>query len=226
MGAPDAAASAAEGAAAPAVMLRAEGVSLGYGATTIVDALTVSVPRGQILALTGENGSGKSTLLRGLAGLQPMACAAYELAGASDSVNSARHRRLTFAIMDHHAWLRDLTLADHLHAVHAPGDSAMAPGEALEVLGLGALAARPPHALSSGQRQRAALALACVRPWSVLFLDEPEQRLDARYGPVVAGVLRRLVGTGSRAIVMATHAPGFRAECGAREFPMPGGGEG
>ncbi len=210
-----------------APLLSADQVAMAYGDSLVISGLDVHVDQGEILALTGANGCGKSTLLRGLAGLQPMACERFTLLGDASSVSSRAHRAHTFAILDSGAWLRDLTLRDHLASLHAraadlqgvPG-SAYTPEQALEALGLSHLADRLPHTLSSGQRQRASLSLGLVRPWSVLFLDEPEQRLDSLFLEIVGDVVRDLVTVGPRAIVMATHSRPLLEACGAREMAL------
>lgn len=200
---------------------------MAYGESLVISSLDVHVDAGEILGLTGANGCGKSTLLRGLAGLQPMACDRFSLRGEDVSVNSREHRAHTYAILDSGAWLRDLTLRDHLTTLHLRSaefggvpDGLYSPDQALDALGLSHLADRLPHTLSSGQRQRASLSLALVRPWSVLFLDEPEQRLDALFLRIVSEILADLVAGGDRAVVMATHSRPLLEGCGGRELAL------
>lgn len=208
-------------------LMEATGITMAYGESLVINNLDLHVFPGEILALTGANGSGKSTLLRGLAGLQPMLTTNVTLLGDTASTSSTQHRAHTFAILDSGAWLRDFTLRDHLHTLYGrdniPGGvagSAYTPDQALEALGLTHLADRSPFTLSSGQRQRASVSLALVRPWSILFLDEPEQRLDALFRDLLAEILKDLVTVGERAIIMATHSHELLHAAGARELSL------
>lgn len=213
----------------------ARGISVGYGDRVIQERVDLEITCGGILALTGENGSGKSTLLRGLAGLQPLTGGDLTLGGDALRTGSIRHRNATFAIMDADTWMRDLTVADHLHLLHRPGaagparplpgTSLSSPADALTRLALTDLADRLPHTLSSGQKQRAALATALVRPWEILFLDEPEARLDEHYRAVLAELLLELAP--GRAILLATHSSELIERVGARTLHLetrPNGG--
>jgi energy-coupling factor transporter ATP-binding protein EcfA2 len=101
-----------------------------------------------------------------------------------------------------------LTLAEHLSLVGyswgLDGPEARGMG-LLERFGIGHLAGRFPHELSSGQTQLFTLALTLARPAEVLVLDEPEQRLDPDRLGAVAGLLRELAAAGST-LILATHS--------------------
>ena len=78
--------------------------------------------------------------------------------------------------------------------------------EQLAELGIAQLGARYPHELSSGQSQLVAIALTLARPFDVLVLDEPEQRLDPDRLGLVMGALQRRAQDGA-ALVIASHSP-------------------
>lgn len=187
----------------PAPVLDVRGIRAGYGSREVIRGLDVTVRPGEILAVTGPNGSGKSTLLRGLAGFQGMDYETFFIDDDEAPPSSPRHRDLTYAVLDEWMWLRDLTIRDHFE-VFAEDDSLASPEEALGAFGVLDLADRVPHSLSSGQQRRAALASILIRPWRVLFIDEPEQRLDREFQDVLASVFRTYLG--DRAAVIATHA--------------------
>lgn len=185
--------------------LHVEDIVMGYGPSTVIDGITVHADADEFVAVTGANGSGKSTLLRGLAGLQPMGFGTYRIDGVDCLPESRQHRQWTHSITDNWMWLRGLTLRDHLRMFAASSDGVDGVDAALAQFGLEDLADRLPVSLSSGQLQRAALSSIMVRPWRVLFLDEPEQRLDGQYLQVLAEALHPLLP--GRVIVAATHAP-------------------
>lgn len=186
-----------------ASLLSVRDVHIGYGNTTVIDGLDLDLAPGEVLAVTGSNGSGKSTLLRGLAGFQPMQCSAFTIAGQPGGPDTNLHRDVTYAVMDEWMWLRGMTVRDHFEVFHEE-DSLCDPEQSLTEFGVLNLAERLPHSLSSGQLRRVTLASLLVRPWRILFIDEPEQRLDEEYQGILAGILERYLG--DRAAIIATHA--------------------
>lgn len=184
-------------------------LSVHLDGTTLLTPVTLSVPRGGCLAVTGANGSGKTTLLRVLAGLPPRSTGRMRVAGRAVDERDPGFRRAVAAHVGPPPVARDLTVLEHLCLVAttwgaAKGEAAAAAGGVLAELGLGRLADRYPHQLSSGQQHLAGLALTLVRPSEVLLLDEPEQRLDDnRVEAVVGAVQRRL--DGGRTVLLTTH---------------------
>lgn len=193
--------------------LTATGISIGYDKTIVVDGFDVSVPDGQICALVGDNGVGKSTLLKGLAGFIPMTYDSYAIDGRATTMSSRFHRRSTFSILDNFAWIRGLTLWDHYRPL-AHGSSTDDIDNALDTFDVLELADRISYSLSTGQLQRASLATIMLREWRVLFLDEPEQRLDVTSQEILGDVLREIVR--DRSVVMASHSPKLVDRSGAR----------
>lgn len=193
-----------------APVLSAAGLRKSYGDLVVVDDLTFDVPGGGVVALVGPNGAGKSTLLECLAGAAPLDAGTIAVGGRRSDPSSAEHWRQVFGILDDFAWLPDLTVADHL-VLMSDGRSLDPVDAALERFGVAGLRDRLPESLSSGQRRRAALAAARVRPWRVLLLDEPEQHLDADGVDLLAAELVSLatLATPDRCVVLSSHAAGL-----------------
>ncbi|MDF2706000.1 MAG: ccmA [Nonomuraea muscovyensis] len=183
-------------------------VSVELGGNPVLAGVSLTVSRGEIVALVGPNGSGKSTLLRCLAGLQPVTGGHVTVLGAEPADDAAFWRQV--ALMgDEPAWYPGLTGREHLElmaTVH--GDSRMTADEALELFGLDARADAPPLNLSTGQRQRLHLAAALIRPSRVLLLDEPERGLDAAFRTRLGVLVEEYAAEGGT-VVMATHDPGL-----------------
>ncbi|MDO5722452.1 MAG: ATP-binding cassette domain-containing protein [Actinomycetaceae bacterium] len=190
-------------------MLEVTNAAISYGTHRVIDALDLRVEDGDITALIGANGAGKSTLLKGLAGFLPMRYDSFTLAGKQCSPSSHWHRENTFAIMDNFAWMRGLTLWDH-YCLLGRGLPSSQIEDAMVRLQVDAYADRMPYSLSTGQAQRASLVTMLLRPWQVLFLDEPEQRLDVASQELLADIL--LTDLSGRTVVMATHSPLLRDE--------------
>ena len=170
---------------------------------SVIRDVSLTLTKGELVALIGPNGAGKSTLLRGLAGFQPMECSSFEIDGQPGEPDTNLHREVTYAVMDEWMWLRGMTVRDHFEVFHEES-SLCDPEQALTEFGVLNLADRMPHSLSSGQLRRVTLASLLVRPWRILFIDEPEQRLDEEYQGILAGILERYLG--DRAAIIATHA--------------------
>lgn len=164
---------------------------------------------GQIVALRGENGSGKTTLLRALAGRIRPTEGTIQINGQPVNERSPEFRRRVAVMIGLQPVASDLTVFDHAALVsstweESPGSVYAATQSVLEEFALTALGERYPNELSSGQTQLLGLALAFVRPFDVLLLDEPEQRLDPDRIELLAQAMlaRRAAGA---TIVAATH---------------------
>jgi ABC-2 type transport system ATP-binding protein len=176
-------------------MLEARALSFRYRtwrSRPVFDNLDWRVPPGEKTLLLGPNGVGKSTLIRLLAGMERPRGGAVLLEG----VRSDRR-----ALFDRVAWMpqqieaaRDLTALEQIeYAAWAAGlssrDARRAAGTALERVLLSDKAGMRADRLSGGQLRRLGLAQACVRPGSVLLLDEPTTGLD----PAQAANFRHLL---------------------------------
>lgn len=193
----------------PAVLIDQVGVVLD-GAVLLVEA-TGSVDPGGILAVTGPNGAGKTTLLRTIAGILEPTSGQVLVRGRVPDDRDRSFRRTLAALIGPPQTARDLTIAEHLQFIAATWgvrakDARTRSEEQLAELGIAQLGARYPHELSSGQSQLVAIALTLARPFDVLVLDEPEQRLDPDRLGLVMGALQRRAQDGA-ALVIASHSP-------------------
>lgn len=201
-------------------MIDVSGVSVSVAGASLLRRTDVNVDRGEAVAVRGPNGSGKTTLLRVIAGEIPPTAGTVRVAGeAVDDRNSIFRRRLAGSL-GLPPFARSLTLREHLSFIATTwgADASTAETAADEVgdeLGLSRLADRFPHELSSGQRQLAGLATVLVRPFDVVLLDEPEQRLDHDHvSAVIAAVARRR--DAGATVVVATHSDRIAGELTGR----------
>ncbi|SEN76025.1 heme ABC exporter ATP-binding protein CcmA [Nonomuraea pusilla] len=198
------------------------GLTVELGGNPVLTGTRLAVAAGEIVAVVGPNGSGKSTLLRCLAGLQPAGEGTIEVFGAAPSDEGPFWRRVAL-LADEPAWYPGLTAREHLElmsAVHT-GPSRLTVEDALDVFDLRSRADAPPLNLSTGQRQRLALAATLLRPSDLLLLDEPERGLDAAFRERLAGLLDAYAAEGGT-VVMATHDPLLAAH-GRQVSPATGG---
>lgn len=172
--------------------LSLSGVSFAFReALPVLEGVDLHVRRGEVVALEGPNGSGKTTLARIAAGLLEPQQGTVDVAG-----------RVGYLAQDPGRYLvAETALAEVALAVNRDEHRAHA---ALERVGLGWAAARHPRDLSSGERERLALAAVAVAEPDVLILDEPTRGVDPERKAELGAWLEEYAASG-KAVVLATH---------------------
>ncbi|MCA0243894.1 MAG: ABC transporter ATP-binding protein [Proteobacteria bacterium] len=199
----------AAGAAAASPGIHIESLSVDYGAQAVIEALDLDIERGSFFTLLGPSGCGKTTLLRTIAGFVPARGGRIRF-GERDVTALPPHLRDIGMVFQDYALFPDKTVFDNVayglraRRVDAAGVRRRV-GEALERVGLAALAARLPAALSGGQRQRVALARALVIQPQVLLMDEPLSNLDAKLRLQVRQTIAELQAEAGITTVFVTH---------------------
>jgi putative ABC transport system ATP-binding protein len=193
--------------------LQIDGLSKAHGPVRVLDGVSLTLDRGQTLALTGESGSGKSTLMHLAAGLDTPDSGAIRLDGTDittlDDAGLARLRRERIGLVfQQFNLIPSLTVAQNiafqarLSGRHdAERDDALA-----RRLGLSEFGARYPEQLSGGQQQRVAIARALAHRPALILADEPTGNLDEATGDAVLDLLIDLVGETGAALLMVTHS--------------------
>jgi iron complex transport system ATP-binding protein len=203
-------------------MIETRGVWFAYDARSgpVLSDVSASFRSGSVTALLGPNGSGKTTLL--LLFLGWLVPDKGEVIVAGKAGRSYSRRSLCHLI----GWVPQdepvsfeldlasyvlLGRAPHLRFLEGPGEEDLrAAADALRRVGLESRARKPVFALSSGERQLAALARALAQDSRALLLDEPLSHLDLSNTKKVLDVLRALRGDG-KTLVFTTHDPNIAA---------------
>ncbi|GAB7049014.1 ABC transporter ATP-binding protein [Catenuloplanes indicus] len=195
----------------------------GEGEATVhaLAGVSLTVQRGDYVAIMGSSGSGKSTLMNILGCLDVPSTGRYLLDGVDVSKLSdrqlavVRNRRIGFIFQSFNLIPRTTALANvELPLAYAgvkPAARRKRALAALDLVGLAARAGHEPNQLSGGQQQRVAVARALVTEPALLLADEPTGNLDSRSTEDVLTIFDDLHGQG-RTIVLITH----EAEVGAR----------
>ena len=156
---------------------RLDGVTFGYGDEPVVDGHGLTVGRGEIVALLGPNGSGKTTLAKLATGLLDPWTGSVECEGRACYLSQDPGRYLV------------AERADEEVALAVGGDLSKA-RRALAEMGLAGFEARHPRDLSSGERERLALASVLVADPDLLVLDEPTRGVDPERKDELTRLLR------------------------------------
>jgi energy-coupling factor transport system ATP-binding protein len=168
----------------------------------ILRGVTLSLRKGESVALMGRNGAGKSTLLRHAAGLLAPTRGRVERAG-----------RVALLLQNPGDYFIHERVAEEASA------------QALAAAGVGELAARHPRDLSGGERQRLALAIVADDAHgaaAAIALDEPTRGMDRQTKAQLAHELHRRAA-GGQAVIVATHDPEFAAACARRAILLADG---
>ncbi len=180
----------------------------------VIEALkdvSLTVQRGQFVAIMGASGSGKSTLLHAMAGLTDIDAGAIsvegqDLAGLNDSRLTRFRRERIGLVFQAYNLLPLLSAEDNVRLpVMDLRQSDEKVAALLDRLGLTARRTHNPDALSGGEQQRVAIARALVTDPAILLVDEPTGNLDSVAGAEICELLRSLCDEQHCTIVMVTH---------------------
>jgi putative ABC transport system ATP-binding protein len=206
------------------VLIAAQNISktvrTGTDVLTILDDITLTIHKGERIAIIGASGSGKTTLLGLMAGLDRPDTGSLSLCGqALDSLNEDQRAELrkqhvgfvfqSFLLVPTLTALENVMLA---LSVNHRGDTVTA-REWLERVGLGHRLHHTPRQLSGGEQQRVALARAFAGRPSVLFADEPTGNLDAKTGAQINELLFSLNAEAGTTLVLVTHEQLLADQC-------------
>lgn len=184
--------------------LELDGVTYDVGATRIVDGLSAVIGHCSRTIILGANGAGKSVTLRLCHGLIRPTAGTVRWRGA-DPDRARHHQAMVF---QRPVLLRRSAAANIGYALALRGirgtERRRRTREALEWVGLAALATRPARVLSGGEQQRLALARAWALRPEVLFLDEPSASLDPAATHAIETAIAAIVADGTK-IIMTTH---------------------
>jgi ABC-type Fe3+/spermidine/putrescine transport system ATPase subunit len=165
-------------------VLELRGLSRRFGDFVALDAISLTVQRGEFLTILGASGSGKTTTLRLIAGFDVPTSGSIWMDGV-DLAPLPPFRRPVNTVFQHYALFPHMSVRENVgYGLRmqkvAPAEIARRVDDALAMVRLGDLGARAPKQLSGGQQPRVALARALVNRPRVLLLDEPLGALDLK----------------------------------------------
>lgn len=180
-------------------------LSKDYGDRPALEPLTLQIPIGQRVAVVGHNGSGKTTMLRMAAGLLEPSSGTVHVLG--HEAGSPEARQALAYLSDTPTFYDDLSVWEHLEYVarlHGVENWEQTAADLLGHLGIYERGDDLPNTFSRGLRQKAAIALAFVRPFELLLVDEPFVGLDSAGKEALLELLDQAASDGAT-LVVATH---------------------
>ena len=189
------------------------------GVVTILDGVTLEVPPGQFVAITGPSGSGKSTLLGLVAGLDRPTAGSIRVDGVDlasldeDALARLRLAKIGYVFQAFHliptlTALENVAIPLELAGVREPARQA---GALLEEVGLTLRVGHYPAELSGGEQQRVALARAVANRPGLVLADEPTGNLDSATGAQIVDLLVGLHRRDGTTLILVTHDPALAA---------------
>lgn len=197
--------------------------ALGANQVRALRGVSLDVDAGEMLAIMGPSGCGKTTLLNCASGLDDVdagfiTIAGSELASLSDKARTTfRARNMGFVFQTYNL----LPVLSSVENVELPlvvsgvrGNEARSRAlDALETVGLRALANNRPAQLSGGQRQRVTIARALVNEPDIVWADEPTGALDSSTADEIMKLMETLNRENRLTFVIVTHDPAIGARC-------------
>ncbi len=205
-------------------MIQLQDVSKIYqmGQVTVeaLKGVSVTVEKGDFVAIMGPSGSGKSTMMNIIGCLDRPSKGMYKINGTNveklsdNQLAELRNKEIGFVFQQFHLLPR-ISLAQNvelplIYAGVSSKERHHRAQEALELVGLSDRAHHKSNEISGGQRQRAAIARALINKPSIILADEPTGNLDTKTGEMIMSLLIDLNNLGNT-IVLVTHDPEIAA---------------
>ena len=194
-------------------VLRAENISKIYCQNAVslqaLRGVSVTIQKGEFVAILGRSGSGKSTLLNILAGLDKSTEGKVYLDGTdifhlSEEKRTLLRREKIGFVFQAYELLHSLTVIENIRLPELTKDAQYVE-ELLDALKIRQYEKSYPDQLSGGEQQRTAIARALVNHPPILFADEPTGNLDSRTERVVIDLLKSLAAKYGTSILLVTH---------------------
>ncbi|PRX08471.1 UNVERIFIED_ORG: iron complex transport system ATP-binding protein [Martelella mediterranea] len=209
-------------------MIAISNISKSYGATRVLDDVTLTIPKGGLTSIVGPNGAGKSTLLAVVSRLMKADSGAVRVGGLdiAETADDVLARKLSIMRQENHIAAR-LTVRDLVGFGRFPysrgrltAEDARRIDDALVFADLQELSDRFLDHLSGGQRQRAFFAMVLAQDTDYVLFDEPLNNLDVKHAVATMRLIRRMAHDFGKTVVLVVHDLNFASAYSDRIIAM------
>ena len=213
-------------------MIKIENLKKFYGATQIIDGVSLNVEKGEIFAIVGHSGAGKSTLLRCINGLEDYQSGSLKVFDKEISALKDKElrelRRDVGMIFQHFALMARKTAFENVATPlkfwgYSDGEIKKRVSELLELVGLANKVASYPGELSGGQKQRVAIARALALNPKILLSDEATSALDPNTTNQILELLEKINKELDISVIIVTHEMEVVKSIAKRAILLEGG---
>ena len=207
-------------------MLKVSNLYKSFGNQKVLDDISFELESGEVMCLRGKSGAGKTTLIRCICNLDKADQGTISINGIESLVNGKPNKAYQntvgmvsqgFDLFPNMTVMENLILAPVSRKLMTKDEAKKAAMALLESLDIGDKAESYPSRLSGGEKQRVAVARACILSPSVLFFDEPTSALDLTSTREVANLIEDISSRGI-SVVIITHDESFCDMLGARQI--------
>lgn len=189
--------------------LKTENIFKSYCRASVLNGVTMSVPKGSVYGLVGRNGAGKTTLMRVVCGLQQPKSGSYSIFGvANNDRKISKVRSRIGGVIESPALYNEMTARDNIKAqldmLGLPKNKADI-DELLDIVGLGGTGKKRAAKFSLGMRQRLGIAVALAGYPDFIVLDEPINGLDPEGIVEIRELLLRLNKEKGMTVLISSH---------------------
>ena len=211
-------------------MIEISNLSKNFGSLQVLNDITTTIHKGDIVAIIGPSGGGKSTFLRCINLLETPSSGEIKINGKNILDKSTNINQICqkvsmvfqhFNLFANKSVLENLTIAP-IYAGVSKDEAVAKAKELLKKVGLSDKIDAYPHTLSGGQKQRIAIARALAMNPDVILFDEPTSALDPEMIGEVLNIMKD-VANGEITMLVVTHEMGFARNVANRIFFMAGG---
>jgi ABC-2 type transport system ATP-binding protein len=210
------------------ILLRCDNLTRRFGTFTAVDRVSFEIARGKVFGFLGPNGSGKSTTIRMLTGLlEPTSGTATGFGGLDVAKDTEAWKERIGYMSQKFSLYLDLTVEENLRffgSIYGLSRSRLSErvGSLASRLRFGPLLGELTENLSTGQRQRVALAAALLHEPELLFLDEPTGGVDPRGRRLFWDLIYELAAARGMTVLVTTHYMDEAEQCDRLAFILDG----
>lgn len=187
----------------------------GEGSTTALDGVSLSIHKGEFIAIMGPSGSGKTTLLNVMSGIDKPTSGEVEIEGEKISTMTGeklalfRRKQLGFVFQDFNL-LDSLTVKENIILPMILEKKSVAEMEEkvnqlASLFEIEPILEKYPYSISGGQQQRTAVCRALANEPNIIFADEPTGNLDSKSSAIIMDCFEKIVRDLSTTVVIVTH---------------------